>query len=110
MSPRTSRTIHYWLLKTARTSGWLLLPLVLLYIGTGFVLCGEFGFSRWMSPQTALAIHQIFEWPLVLIVVAHASTTTYFALRRWGWIKHRTCTKMSLEQPASSLVAESERR
>jgi hypothetical protein len=102
MSIKTSRAVHYYLLKTARTSGWLLAPLMLLYIGTGFALCGKFGFSRWMDLQTALKIHQLFDWPLVVMVVVHASITTYFALRRWGWIKNQTCTKTTPELAVSS--------
>jgi hypothetical protein len=82
--------VNYWLMKTARVSGWLLLPLVILYILTGFALCGEYGFSKVISPEAALNIHKWFEWPLVGVVLAHSSTTIYFALRRWGWIKRRT--------------------
>ena len=80
---------HYYLLKIARLSGWFLLPLMIIYIGTGFALCGMLGFSRWMDLQTALVIHRIFDWPLVVAFVLHASITTYFAMRRWGWIKNR---------------------
>jgi hypothetical protein len=112
MARKTGKNIHYWLLKTARLSGWLLVPLMLLYIGTGFALCGKLGFSHWMNLQTALAMHQIFDWPLVAMVVVHASMTTYFAFRRWGWIKSkkRTCTQASPELPAASLLVESERK
>jgi hypothetical protein len=85
------RTAHYYLIKAARLSAWLLLPLMVLYIGTGFALCGEFGFSRVVDKQTALLIHQLFEWPLIVAFVVHSSITVYFALRRWGWIKTRTC-------------------
>ena len=48
-----------------------------------------FGFSRWMTPETAVAIHRFFEWPLITLFVLHATTTAYFAMRRWGWIKSR---------------------
>ena len=83
------KAAHYYLLKLARLSGWLLLPLVIIYIGTGFALCGKLGFSRWMDLKTALAIHQIFDWPLVGLFLVHASITAYFAMWRWGWIKNR---------------------
>lgn len=86
------RGLHYYLVKIARVSGWLLFLLVLLYILTGFVLCGEPGFSRLCSSQTALAIHRVFEWPLVGVFLVHSAITIYFALRRWGWIKKRTRT------------------
>ena len=84
------KRLNYYLMKIVRLSGWLLLLLMILYILTGFALCGEYGFSKLISAQTALKIHQIFEWPLIVIFLAHATTTIYFALRRWGWIKKRT--------------------
>jgi hypothetical protein len=83
------RTRHYYLLKLARLSGWLLLPLLIIYIGTGFAMCGTLGFSDWMDPQTAKAIHQAFVWPLVALFLLHVTLTSYFAMRRWGWIKNR---------------------
>jgi hypothetical protein len=85
------RTVHYYLIKLARLSGWLLLPIMLVYIGTGFSLCGKLGFERLLDSRTATAIHKAFDWPLVGIFSAHVSITTYCAMRRWGWIKKRSC-------------------
>ena len=65
--------------------------MVVLYIGTGFALCGMFGFDGLIDFQKALVIHQIFDWPLVGAFLVHASITSYFAMRRWGWIKSRNC-------------------
>jgi hypothetical protein len=87
----TRKNTHYYLLKTARLSGWLLLPLVLLYICTGYVLCGKFGFAALMSLETATQIHKLFDVPLVILFLAHALLCVYFAFRRWGWIKNQTC-------------------
>ncbi len=84
------RRLNYYLIKTARLSGWLLLPLMVIYIGTGFALCGMFGFSHLIDLRTALEIHRVFDWPLVIAFAVHTSITTYFAMRRWRWIKRRT--------------------
>jgi len=84
-----TRNFQHILVKTARLSGWLLFFAVLLYIVTGFVLCGEPGFSGLCDPRTALAIHKVFEWPLVAVFFVHSCITIYFAFRRWGWIKKR---------------------
>lgn len=84
------RNIHYYLTKTARISGWLLLPLMLLYIVTGLAMRGEFEFGRLIEPNQAKLIHRDFRWPLVAVFLLHSSITIYFALRRWGWIKKRT--------------------
>jgi hypothetical protein len=62
---------------------------MIIYIGTGFALCGMLGFDRWFDNQTALAIHQIFDWPLVAIFLLHTTIASYFAMWRWGWIKNR---------------------
>ena len=84
------KRLNYYLMKIARASGWLLLLLMILYILTGFALCGEYGVSKLIDAQTALKIHQVFEWPLIVVFLAHASVTSYFAFRRWGWIRKRT--------------------
>jgi len=84
------KNINYYLVKTARISGWLLLPLMIVYIITGFALCGKWGFSRLLDQNMALLIHQIFDWPLVVIFLVHASVTGYLSMRRWGWIKKPT--------------------
>ncbi len=85
------RNVHYYLMKAARLSGWLLLLLMILYLVTGFALCGEFGVSQWIDVRTALEIHRLFEWPLIGAFVLHAAITIYFALRRWGWIRSKSC-------------------
>ncbi len=82
-----TKNVHYYLIKTARISGWLLFFLVLLYILTGFALCGEFGFDELVDEQVAIAVHRIFEWPLIVVFLVHSVITIYFAFRRWGWIK-----------------------
>ena len=74
-------------IKLLRVSGWLLMALVPLYLLTGFSLGGRFGMNRLIDIQTALAVHRLFDWPLVAAVVVHAVTTSYFAARRWGWIR-----------------------
>jgi hypothetical protein len=86
-----TKNLHYYLLKTTRLCAWLLLPLMLLYICTGYVLCGKFGFGRFMDLETAKEIHQLFDLPLVGLFLVHTSISVYFAMRRWGWIKSRTC-------------------
>jgi succinate dehydrogenase/fumarate reductase cytochrome b subunit len=87
-----NRNVNYYLVKTARISGWLLFFLVLLYIVTGFVLCGRYGFNKLIDEQTAIVLHKIFEWPLVIVFFVHSVVTIYFAMRRWGWIKKRAKT------------------
>ena len=93
------KNVHYYLIKTARISGWLLLPLMVLYLLTGFALCApEHGIEKWIagqvkrlcSSQAALEIHRIFEWPLIILFLVHTVITVYFAFRRWGWIKTKT--------------------
>jgi succinate dehydrogenase/fumarate reductase cytochrome b subunit len=86
------RTTTYYLVKLARITGWLLFLLVLLYIVTGFSLCGEYGVEAWIDSQTALWVHKLFEWPLLAVFGVHSGVTIYFAMRRWGWIAKRRKT------------------
>jgi hypothetical protein len=85
------KNLHYYLIKIARISGWLLMLLVILYIGTGLAIRGEFGLGKLLTPDEAKVIHQDFRWPLAIAFAVHASITIYFAMRRWGWIKKKTC-------------------
>ena len=85
------RNVHYYLLKTARISGWLLLLLMIVYIVTGLAMRGEFGLGKVLSPEEAKIIHQDFRWPLLVAFLVHVSITIYFAMRRWGWIKNKRC-------------------
>jgi len=104
-----NRSTGYYLMKTARISGWLLFVLVLLYILTGFSLTGEFGLTRLISLQTAVVIHKIFEWPLITIFLVHSAITIYFAFRRWGWIKTRKKTRRSVKSsPTTSTPNETQ--
>ncbi|OHB80926.1 MAG: hypothetical protein A2V98_26415 [Planctomycetes bacterium RBG_16_64_12] len=82
-----TKRVNYYLMKIVRVSGWLLLALMILYILTGFSLTGEW---KLVDLRTASIIHKVFEWPLIVVFLAHAITTIYFAFRRWGWIKKRT--------------------
>jgi succinate dehydrogenase/fumarate reductase cytochrome b subunit len=82
-----SVTVTRLLLRTARVSGWVLLFLVVLFLVTGYALSGKYGLDQVVGPQTALTIHRIFDWPLILFFMAHAATSVYFAMRRWGWIR-----------------------
>lgn len=85
------KTINFFLIKTARLTGWLLFVLMLLFIVTGFSLLGELGFDEVVSEKAALKFHQWFRWPLVVLFLTHSAITIYFAMRRWRWIgkQHR---------------------
>jgi hypothetical protein len=86
----SSKNFHYYLLKLARFSGWLLLPLMIIYILTGFRMRGELGLERLLDVWQAQVAHRLLAWPLVLVVSVHVATTAYFSLRRWGWLKGRS--------------------
>ena len=88
----TKRSVNFYLLKTVRISGWVLFFIMVLFIATGFALCGKLGFSKVIKTQKALTIHKIFDFPLILLFLVHSLTAIYLAFRRWGWIKKRTKT------------------
>jgi len=83
------RNINFYLLKLSRISGWVLFVLMVVYIATGYSLCGEFGFARIIDPQIALVLHDNLDIPLVAVFLCHSLPSMYLALRRWGWIGRR---------------------
>ncbi len=88
----TKKSVNFYLVKTVRITGWVLFFIMVLFIVTGFALCGKLGFTKLISTQKALKIHKIFDFPLILLFLVHSLTAIYLAFRRWGWIKKRTKT------------------
>ncbi len=81
--------LNYILLKTVRWSGWPLLPLVLLFLLTGYIMDGRYGLSRLLDEKSALTFHRMLHIPLIVLVLAHSLPAAYLAIQRWGWIKPR---------------------
>ena len=52
-------------------------------------MTGQHGFSRLLDEKTALTIHRMLHWPLIVLVLAHSVSAVYLAMQRWGWIKPR---------------------
>jgi hypothetical protein len=77
------------LLKTVRWSGWPLLPVVLVFVLSGYIMSGRYGFGNLLDEQAALTIHKMIHLPLIILLVAHTAPAVYLALQRWGWIKQR---------------------
>jgi hypothetical protein len=77
-------------LKILRWSGWLLLPLVLAFLLTGYIMDGRYGFGRLLDEKSALTFHRLLHLPLIVLVVAHVVPAVYLAFQRRGWIKQRT--------------------
>jgi len=77
------------LLKMVRWSGWPLLPVVMLFLLTGYIMDGRHGFGKLLDEKTALTFHRMLHLPLIVLVLAHSLPAVYLALQRWGWIKHR---------------------
>lgn len=76
-------------LKLVRWSGWALLPLILLFLLTGYIMDGRYGLSKLLDERSALTFHRMLHLPLIILVLAHSVPAVYLALQRWGWIKHR---------------------
>ena len=93
------KNVNYYLVKTTRLTGWLLLLLMLVYVVTGLRMRGELGLEGFLDYDPAHAIHQLFIWPLIVVFVVHSVVTVYFAFRRWGWIGKRTQAPGSRNRP-----------
>jgi cytochrome b subunit of formate dehydrogenase len=75
--------------KAVRITAWPLLALMILYLITGYVLCGQATLGRWIAVETALSVHKVFDVPLVALFVAHSLPAIYLAFVRWGWIRKK---------------------
>jgi succinate dehydrogenase/fumarate reductase cytochrome b subunit len=82
-------TLNVVCLKLVRWTGWLLLPVVIGFLVTGYIMSGQFGFGRWLDEQRGLTLHRLLHWPLLVLVLAHSVPAVYLALQRWGWIRSR---------------------
>jgi hypothetical protein len=80
-------------LKTVRWSSWPLLPVMGGFLFTGYAITGHYGLGRLCDEKTALTVHRMLHWPLIVLVLAHTVPAVYLALQRWGWIKHRDETE-----------------
>ena len=85
-------TLSFICLKTVRWTGWLLLPVVLAFLATGYAMSGRYGLSALTDEKTALALHKLMHLPLGLLVLVHVVPAFYLALIRWGWIKQNSDT------------------
>ena len=81
--------LNFVLLKMERWSGWLLLPVVMLFLLTGYIMAGRYGFGTLLDEKSALTLHRMLHLPLIVLVLAHVVPAMYLAFQRWGWIKPR---------------------
>ena len=81
--------LNFVSIKIIRWSGWLLLPLVMLFLLTGYIMDGRYGFGKLLDEKSALTFHRMLHLPLIVLVVAHVVPAVYLAFQRWGRIKHR---------------------
>ncbi len=82
-------TLQRVALKLVRWTGWLLIPVVLMFFVTGYAISGRYGFGALTDERTALALHKLMHVPLGTLLVAHLVPSTFLAFIRWGWIKSR---------------------
>ncbi len=82
-------TLNFVMLKAVRWTGWPLLLLIPLFLLTGYIMDGRYGFSRLLDEKTALTFHRMLHLPLIILVLAHSLPAAYLAFQRWGWINPR---------------------
>ncbi len=64
-----------------------MLPLILGFLLTGYIMSGRFGLGMLLDEKTALALHKLLHAPLILLFLAHSLGAVYLAFQRWGWIR-----------------------
>ena len=55
------------LIKAVRWSGWPLLPILLLFLFTGYVMDGRYGLSQLLDEKSALTFHRMLHLPLIIL-------------------------------------------
>jgi uncharacterized integral membrane protein len=80
---------NFILLRIVRWSSWPLLLVIPGFLLTGYIMDGRYGFGKLLDEKTALTLHRMLHWPLIILVLVHSAPAMYLALQRWGWIKHR---------------------
>lgn len=80
-------TLQRIALKLVRWTGWLLIPVVLMFFTTGYAMSARYGLGALTDERTALALHKLMHVPLGALVIAHIVPSTFLAFIRWGWIK-----------------------
>ncbi|MBI5691525.1 MAG: hypothetical protein HZC55_15690 [Verrucomicrobia bacterium] len=78
---------HHVCVRLVRWSGWLLLPVVLAFLASGYALSGRYGLAAIASEETALTLHRLLHAPLVGLLGLHVGAALIPALVRWGWLK-----------------------
>ena len=63
--------LNFVLLKMMRWSGWLLLPVVILFLLTGYIMTGRYEFGKLLDEKSALMFHRMLHLPLIVLVLAH---------------------------------------
>lgn len=81
------KTVDFVCLKLVRWTGWLLLPLVLAFLVSGYIMSGRYGLGVLLEAEQALELHKWMHLPLIVLVLVHVVPAVYLALQRWGWIR-----------------------
>jgi len=84
-----ARNVSFYLVKVVRISGWALLLLALAYMASGYALCGQFGFDRWISLRRAAWLHANLDLPFIALLLIHVVPAGYLAVRRRTWARKR---------------------
>ena len=66
-----------------------MLPVVMAFLATGYIMDGRYGFGKLLDEKSALTLHRMFHLPLIVLLLAHVVPAAYLALQRRGWIKPR---------------------
>lgn len=86
------RRLQWYIVKIERISGWLLIPVVVTFLLTGYASCGSLGVERWLDSEAAFQVHRVMDQPLVVLFLVHVLTAGYLSMRRWGWIGKKNKT------------------
>jgi len=79
--PRARMTFERWLYRVGRSAGWLLVPVTLVDLLSGYALVHSRLFAGLVGKVSAFRLHVIFQPAFVVLFVVHLVPYAYRALR-----------------------------
>ena len=79
---KSGQALYRKMMRIDRISAWLLLPVMIMYIITGYVMLGWFGLHGLVDKNAALLLHIELHLPLLILFILHAGINVFFYLRR----------------------------
>ncbi|RLJ09854.1 MAG: hypothetical protein DRP15_02160 [Candidatus Aenigmatarchaeota archaeon] len=70
------------LVRLQKWSGWALIPVIIIYLITGYSLAGRYGLHKIFDLRLSLVLHSNLDLLLIFLLILHVIPSIIFFLRR----------------------------